>query len=107
MQDILPYWNGLPHLKKIVVWGDKELDELYTKDVLRWEDLMKLGQEMNHFPVLERQKNMVINQCCVLIYTSGTTGYPKGNQIFISISIVELPFSFLMNMNILMNSFLL
>ena len=39
---------------------------------------MKLGQEFNNFPVLERQKNMAINQCCVLIYTSGTTGNPKG-----------------------------
>ena len=81
MQYILPYWNSLPHLKKIVVWGDKALEDLYTKDVLRWEDLMKLGQEMNHFPVLERQKNMAINQCCVLIYSSGTTGNPKGNLI--------------------------
>ena len=78
-KDILPYWNNLPHLKKIIIWGDKVSDDLYTKDVLRWEDVMKLGQEMNNFPVLERQKNMAINQCCILIYTSGTTGNPKGN----------------------------
>merc|ERR1712226_275361 len=28
--------------------------------------------------VLERQKRMAINQCCLLVYTSGTTGNPKG-----------------------------
>ena len=79
VKDILPHWKDLPHLKKIIIWGDKVSDDLYSKDVLRWEDVMKLGQEMNNFPVLERQKNMAINQCCILIYTSGTTGNPKGN----------------------------
>ena len=79
VKDILAYWKDIPHLKKIIIWGEKVSDDLYSKDVLRWEDVMKLGQEMNNFPVLERQKNMAINQCCILIYTSGTTGNPKGN----------------------------
>ena len=79
VKDILPHWKDLAHLKKIIIWGDKVSDDLYSKDVLRWEDVMKLGQEINNFPVLERQKNMAINQCCILIYTSGTTGNPKGN----------------------------
>ena len=77
---ILPYWESLPHLKKIIVWGDKVLDTLYSKDILRWENVMQLGMEEQNFSVLGRQKNMAINQCCVLIYTSGTTGNPKGSN---------------------------
>lgn len=76
---ILPYWDQLPHLKKIIIWGDKVSETVYSKDVLRWENVMQLGMEENNVSVLERQKDMAINQCCVLIYTSGTTGNPKGS----------------------------
>jgi long-chain-fatty-acid--CoA ligase ACSBG len=76
---ILPYWDDLPHLKKIIIWGDKVSETVYSKDVLRWENVMQLGMEENNVSVLERQKDMAINQCCVLIYTSGTTGNPKGS----------------------------
>jgi long-chain-fatty-acid--CoA ligase ACSBG len=80
---IKPYWNKLSELKKIVVWGEKISDSLYSNDILRWEDVMNLGmvESLFNFPVLDRQKNMAINQCCVLIYTSGTTGNPKGAKI--------------------------
>ena len=88
---ILPYWDQLPHLKKIIIWGDKSSETLYSNDVLRWENVMQLGMEENNFSVLERQNGMAINQCCVLIYTSGTTGNPKGNDKLYFIDIIIAP----------------
>ena len=83
MNAIKPYWNELLELKKIVVWGEKISDSLYSNDILRWDEVMKLGnvEKLYNFPIIERQKNMAINQCCVLIYTSGTTGNPKGAKL--------------------------
>ena len=83
VEAIRPFWNDLPNLKKIIVWGEKKSDILYSNLVLRWEDVMSLGDDLDDDPLLERQKNMAINQCCVLIYTSGTTGNPKGNAIML------------------------
>ena len=79
VEAIRPFWNDLPNLKKIVVWGEKKSDTLYSNLVLRWEDIMDLGNDFDDDPLVARQKNMAINQCCILIYTSGTTGNPKGN----------------------------
>ena len=78
---ILPFWNGLPYLKKIIVWGEKSADIEYSGSILRWEDMIEMGKDHIDLPIFERQKNMAINQCCVLIYTSGTTGNPKGTWI--------------------------
>ena len=78
VEAIRPFWNELPNLKKIIVWGEKESETLYSNLVLRWEDVMSLGNDLDDKPLLERWKNMAINQCCILIYTSGTTGNPKG-----------------------------
>ena len=81
-----PYRKQLPHLKKIIVWDGDVSDS--SDEVLTWKDVMKLGMgEINDGPVLERQRNMAINQCCVLVYTSGTTGKPKGTTTVIKISI--------------------
>ena len=75
-----PYRSQLPHLKKIIVW-DGDVSDSSEDDVLSWQDVMKMGMgEINDGPVLERQRNMAINQCCVLVYTSGTTGKPKGSR---------------------------
>ena len=74
-----PYRSQLPHLKKIIVWDDEVSDD--SGDILKWEDVMKLGMEFaSNEPVTERQRNMAINQCCMLVYTSGTTGTPKGRS---------------------------
>ena len=74
-----PYRSQLPHLKKIIVWDGDVSSDSSEDDVLSWQEVMKLGMgEINDGPVLERQRNMAINQCCVLVYTSGTTGKPKG-----------------------------
>ena len=79
MKAIYPYWNQLPNLKNIVIWGEPITDSQYSENVLYWPDVMRLGMESeDNQPLYERQKNMAINQCCSLIYTSGTTGNPKG-----------------------------
>ena len=72
------YLNKLPHLKKIIKWGDP-ISGTYDFEVLHWDEVMALGMDdIDDEPVLSRQKSMAINQCCVLVYTSGTTGNPKG-----------------------------
>ena len=77
LNELQPYRSQLPLLKKIIVWDDDVPGDF--DDVLSWEGVMKLGMEdTNDESILERQRNMAINQCCVLVYTSGTTGIPKG-----------------------------
>ena len=76
---IEPYRNQLPHLKKIIVYDDKV--PANSSDIMSWHDFMKLGQDKNDDAMIERQKNMAINECCILVYTSGTTGNPKGSLI--------------------------
>ena len=63
------------------MWGEKSADIEYSSSILRWEDMIEMGKDYIDLPIFERQKNMAINQCCVLIYTSGTTGNPKGTWI--------------------------
>ena len=47
-------------------------------DVMSWKDLVALGEDQSEDLLVERQKQMAINQCATLVYTSGTTGMPKG-----------------------------
>ena len=89
LDELQPYRGQLPNLKKIIVWDDEVLMD--SDDVLSWEDVIKLGMEdTKDEPVLERQRNMTINQCCVLVYTSGTTGNPKGNSIVITTNTIRI-----------------
>ena len=77
VQKIEPYRSKLPHLKKIILWGGKVPEK--SSDIVSWKEFMRTGMDdLNNQPVLERQRNIAINQCCVLVYTSGTTGTPKG-----------------------------
>ena len=76
------YWSKLPHLKKIILWGGNVPERFQSPDIVSWKEVMRTGMEdLNNQPVLERQRNMAINQCCVLVYTSGTTGTPKGKFV--------------------------
>ena len=76
-KSIEPYKKQLPNLKYIIVYDEKVTEN--SNDIISWQDVMRLGKEdKDETQVLERQRNMAINQCCVLIYTSGTTGNPKG-----------------------------
>ena len=83
LKALYPYWSQLPNLKKIIKWGDPILETVtYSENVLHWTDVMRLGMEdEDDEAMLERHKNMAINQCCSLIYTSGTTGNPKGKNV--------------------------
>ena len=49
-----------------------------TDGVLSWNDLMELGAQESDTEMIQRHKNMAINECCGILYTSGTTGNPKG-----------------------------
>ena len=97
LQALYPYWDQLPHLKKIIKWGQPINDLLYSGNVINWTDVMTLGMEFeDNRPMLERHKNMAINQCCSLIYTSGTTGNPKGKiTIFCIKNVSEIKMSLL------------
>ena len=78
-RSIEPYRNQLPHLRCIVVYDDKVSEN--SNNIVSWQDVMMLGMEdKDNGTLLDRQRNMAINQCAVLIYTSGTTGTPKGND---------------------------
>lgn len=96
---IEPYRNQLPHLKCIIVYDGKVPEN--SNDVISWQDVMRLGKEDNDDgPMLERQKNMSINQCCILVYTSGTTGNPKGtfnHNLWISTPLQEGITEFIFN----------
>ena len=80
------YMDKLPNLKKIILWDGEPTEA--SPDIMSWKDVMALGKTdqsggpetstSDDQPVLERQKNMAVNQCCILVYTSGTTGHPKG-----------------------------
>ena len=75
---IEPYRDNLPNLKHIVVYDGLVAEN--SHNIISWQQLLKIGKEdTNNDAVLERQKKMSINECCVLVYTSGTTGNPKGN----------------------------
>ena len=75
---IEPYRNQLPHLKCIIVYDGKISEN--SNDVISWQDVMRIGKEnRDETEMLRRQRNMAINECCILVYTSGTTGNPKGN----------------------------
>ena len=84
---IEPYRNQLPHLKYIIVYDGKVSEN--SNDVISWQDVMRIGKEnRDETEMLRRQRNMAINECCILVYTSGTTGNPKGKitiQYFTSI----------------------
>jgi long-chain-fatty-acid--CoA ligase ACSBG len=57
---------------------------------MSWKDLVALGEEQPEDQLLERQKQMAINQCATLVYTSGTTGMPKGTVCFTDLGKLNL-----------------
>lgn len=65
--------QNLPHLKAIVMYEDKTED----KDVLSWDDLIKIGKAETNDKLNGVLKTIAVNECCTLVYTSGTVGNPK------------------------------
>lgn len=79
---LLSIRDKLPLLKAIVVyWQEEELptvpDDAYAR-VYKWEDFVKLGDDVPESAIEERVEMTQPGSCATLIYTSGTTGDPKG-----------------------------
>lgn len=65
--------KNLPLLKKIIMYEGEPED----KDVLSWNDLLKIGESESEDKLNEVLKTIGVNECCTLVYTSGTVGNPK------------------------------
>jgi long-chain acyl-CoA synthetase len=67
----------LPTVRAIVQW----LGEPAGEGVLRWSDLLALGEESLEAALEARIAALHPDDLCTLIYTSGTTGHPKAVMI--------------------------
>ncbi|XP_076657735.1 acyl-CoA synthetase bubblegum family member 1 isoform X1 [Halictus rubicundus] len=65
--------HDLPHLKAIIMYEGEPKD----KDVLSWNDLIKIGESESDDKLNGVLKTVAVNECCTLVYTSGTVGNPK------------------------------
>ena len=77
--------KNLPHLKAIIVWGEKVDPKITIKGgckVYSWDDFLDLGKNVEGNNEIEtRQSQVMPGNCSTLIYTSGTTGPPKAVMI--------------------------
>ncbi|KOC68404.1 Long-chain-fatty-acid--CoA ligase ACSBG2 [Habropoda laboriosa] len=73
LEKILQIKHNLPHLKAIIQYEGTPKE----KDVLSWNDLMKIGEQESDDKLNEVLKRIAVNECCTLVYTSGTVGNPK------------------------------
>lgn len=74
LDKILPFRDDLPHLKAIVMYGEKSV----KPGVLSWNELLNIGAAVPDRELQSRLENQAINQPAVICYTSGTTANPKG-----------------------------
>ncbi|KAK9304861.1 hypothetical protein QLX08_003926 [Tetragonisca angustula] len=73
LEKILQIRHNLPHLKAIIQYDGTP----NQKDVLSWNDLIKIGEAESDDKLNEVLKRIAVNQCCTLVFTSGTVGNPK------------------------------
>ncbi|PBC34989.1 Long-chain-fatty-acid--CoA ligase ACSBG2 [Apis cerana cerana] len=73
LEKILQIKHNLPHLKVIVQYEGKP----EQKDILSWNDLIKIGEAESDVKLNEVLKTIAVNECCTLVFTSGTVGNPK------------------------------
>ncbi|XP_003492113.1 very long-chain-fatty-acid--CoA ligase bubblegum isoform X1 [Bombus impatiens] len=73
LEKILQIRHNLPHLKAIIQYTGTPNE----KDVLSWNDLIKIGEAESDDKLNEILKRIATNECCTLVFTSGTVGYPK------------------------------
>lgn len=73
LEKILQIRHNLPHLKAIIQYDGTP----NQKDVLSWNDLIKIGEAESDDKLNEILKRIAVNQCCTLVFTSGTVGNPK------------------------------
>ncbi|MCP4681612.1 MAG: long-chain fatty acid--CoA ligase [Desulfobacterales bacterium] len=80
---ILDIWNGLPHLKKVIVF--ERFSPKNDPRFMSLEDLMDIGKKKNDDAGLknleERRLSIKQDDMVNIIYTSGTTGEPKGAML--------------------------
>ncbi|XP_033328653.2 acyl-CoA synthetase bubblegum family member 1 isoform X1 [Megalopta genalis] len=65
--------KNLPFLKAIIMYDEESED----KDVLSWNDVIKMGEAESDDKLNAVLKTIGVNECCTLVYTSGTVGNPK------------------------------
>lgn len=71
-------------LEKVVYWEDKGLTSVKDEQLVRFEDLMKMGAEnlaQNESKIQEFTDAIQEDDTAILVYTSGTTGNPKGAML--------------------------
>jgi len=68
---LLEIINTLPHLKSIILAGDKKEIELKNKTIIFWEDITS-------YPKTQPSSKCIDQDLATIIYTSGSTGEPKG-----------------------------
>lgn len=81
---ILEVKNDLPMLKKIVVMDMKGLRHYPKDDIMSFEEVEALGEELERkAPQLFHDEVAMgrTEDVCIMIYTSGTTGPPKGAMV--------------------------
>jgi len=78
--------EDLPYLKCIVTWacaapGDIKRSDGSVCKTMTYNELLKLGGEVEESVLDDRIAAIKPGHCCALIYTSGTTGKPKAVMI--------------------------
>ncbi|WP_462406759.1 AMP-binding protein [Gracilibacillus sp. Marseille-QA3620] len=62
-----------PHLRRVIVLGDKSYPGTYT-----WSEVMQMAGKISHGKLQKRKKSLHRDDVINMQYTSGTTGFPKG-----------------------------
>lgn len=63
----------LPHLKNVIIIGDKDFPGVFL-----WADLVKMGEAISDQELDVRMNSLQPDDVINMQYTSGTTGFPKG-----------------------------
>ncbi|XP_054005975.1 very long-chain-fatty-acid--CoA ligase bubblegum isoform X2 [Hylaeus anthracinus] len=77
LEKVLKIKKNLPHLKAIIMYEETPQE----KDVLGWDDVLKMGAEEPDDKLNEALKKIAVNECCTLVFTSGTVGNPKAAML--------------------------
>lgn len=73
-RQVKPQLSALPKLKHIILMSDEESE---YKNLIKFKDFIKNGQNISDQAVDERFQRVSEDQVATMIYTSGTTGNPK------------------------------
>lgn len=80
----LRFRQKVPRLEKIIVWDLKGLKHFHDPMVIRFDDFLAMGREMEKKDpdfFTRRWSQVRSDDLARLIYTSGTTGPPKGAML--------------------------